>query len=138
MTYIRESSADIRVTINGVAFGDSWATYSGGGLEADSSKTRPGGMGREVSTGGLASRDDLEVTTQFTDIVAGWHAILESVVGSARVKVGVSWLGPDKLPTGQSFTRTGTLKAAVVPDADHMSSDVGMYSITVDCDELAA
>jgi hypothetical protein len=59
--YIREDQADIRVSVdfgNGqlVPVFGSWATYEDGALEADDQKTRPGGMGRQVSIGGPASR----------------------------------------------------------------------------------
>lgn len=138
MPYIREDQALIQVSVNGVPFGDSWATAEGGGLEADSSKTRPGGMGKEVSVGGPASREDLTVTIQFTDIVAGWHSILENNVGVGRVKVAVTWLSPQRLPTGPSHTRVGSLKSVAQPDADSGGNEQGFYTLVVDCDEQAA
>lgn len=134
---IREDQADIRVWIEDVPYGDSWRTAEGGNLEADDSKTRAGGMGDEVSAGGPASRDDLTVTTQFTDVVAGWLPRHESLVGYGRVRVRVNWLGPNKVPTGRGITRQGTLKAVNPPDHGD-GSDVGMYGIVVSCDERAA
>lgn len=138
MPYIRDDQAQITVSLNGVPFGNSWATTSGGDLEATDSKTRPGGMGREVSAGGPATRTDLTVTTQFTDIVSTWHPTFEAAIGNGRIRVGVAYLGPDRLPTGRGFTRAGTLKHASVPPSDTHGNAVGMYTVIVSCDELAA
>ena len=138
MPYFREDMADIRVSVEGAPLGDAWATADGGGLEADASKTRPGGMGREVSIGGPASRDDLTVTIQFTDVVATWHAWLESLVGNGRMKVSVTWLNGQRIPTGPSYTRVGTVKSCAQPDADAGGSEQGYYTLVMDCDEQAA
>jgi hypothetical protein len=135
--YIREDQADIRVTVDGVAYGDSWATAEGGNLEADDSKTRPGGMGYEVSLGGPASRDDLTVGTQLSDISSTWAKRLESRVGVGRVKVAITFLSPERGPIGTSATRQGVLKGVNVPDMDSTSSDAGMLELVVSCDELA-
>jgi hypothetical protein len=137
VTYIREDQADIRVSLNGTPFGDSWKEAEGGNLEADSSKARPGGMGREVSAGGPASRDDLTVRTNMTDVVATWHPSFEAAVGEGTVIVTLAWLGQNRSPTGATSTRRGTLKAANLPDMGG-GSEVALYEIVVDCDELAA
>lgn len=137
MTYIREDQADIRVSLNGLPFGDSWKEAEGGNLEADDAKARPGGMGREVAAGGPASRDDLTVRTNFSDIVAGWHPTFENLVGEGAVRVTLAWLGPNRVPLGTTTTRRGVLKAANVPDMGS-GADVGLYEIVVSCDELAA
>lgn len=137
MAYIREDQADIRVWVDNVPYGDSWKEAEGGNLEADDAKARPGGMGREVSAGGPASRDDLTVRIHNSDIVALWHARLENRVGAGRVRVGLAWLGPDRVPTGSGITRQGTLKAVNLPDMGD-GSDVGLYELVVSCDELAA
>lgn len=137
MAYIREDQASITVTVDNVAYGASWASAEGANLEADDSKTRPGGMGREVSAGGPASRDDLTVETQFTDVVAGWHRRLEGRVGNGRVNVTIAWMTPEREPTGVSHIVTGTLKRAAAPDMNSEESGVGRYQIVVSCDELA-
>lgn len=135
--YIREDMADIRVSLNGQPFGDSWKEAEGGNLEADASKARPGGMGREVSAGGPASRGDLTVRTNMTDVTATWVPTFENQVGNGEVKVSLFWLGRDRVPLGTSTTRRGTLKACNPPDMGGGAA-VGMFEIVVDCDELAA
>lgn len=137
MAYIREDQADIRVSLEGVPYGDSWKEAEGGNLEADSAKARPGGMGREVSAGGPASRSDLTVRTNMSDVVATWHPTFEAGVGWQPVRVTLAWLNPDRTPTGATTTKRGTLKAANLPDMGG-GADVALYEIVVDCDELAA
>ena len=139
MAYIREDQADIRLTVNGVVCGDTWATYSGGALTASDSKTRPGGLGKEVSLGGPASRGDVTLTIQMSDVVAGWHKTLESIVGGGTAKASVAYINPDRTPIpGATFSRTGTVKEASLPDVNFDSGDAGMYQVVLSCDELAA
>jgi hypothetical protein len=135
--YIREDMADIRVTIDSKTYGDSWKQVSGGNLTADDAKTRPGGMGREVSAGGPASRDDLTVEIQMSDIVATWIPELETKVGNGSMKVSIAWLGQDRAPTGSTHTRTGTVKELNLPDMGG-GADVGMLSVVMSCNEQHA
>lgn len=137
MPYIREDQALIQVSIDNVPIGDAWATVEGGDLEADGSKTRPGGMGKKVALGGPADRNDLTVTTQFTDAIAVLHPGLEAKVGIGRAKVAVSWLNADRTPNGSGLTRVGVLNSAKAPDSDSDSGDAGMYEIVVLCDQDA-
>jgi hypothetical protein len=136
--YIREDMALIGVSLDSVTYGGAWKSIEGGDLEADDSKTRPGGMGREVALGGPASRNDLTVATQFTDIVTTWVADFEKQVGVGVIKVSLAWLKPDRTPWPTTYTRIGVLKGSSVPDTDSESSDAGMFTIVVSCDELAA
>jgi len=140
--YITERQADIRFSLAGIPYGESWATASGGGLEASDVKTRPGGMGSEVSLGGPASRADLTLTTQMTDIVMTWHNTFEALVGvqGVKAKAAINWLDPQKnnlSGSGSSIVRTGTLKNATLPEPDASSTSEGMYTIVISCDEIA-
>jgi hypothetical protein len=137
--YIREDQADIRVSIDGVPYGDSWYSYEGAILTKDVSKTRPGGMGSEVAVGGQATREDVTCTIQFTDVVAGWHKRLESLVSrDTRAKVALNWLGPDKMPIGVTDTVVGVLASAQKPNVTSESGEVSFYTIVVSLDEQAA
>jgi hypothetical protein len=138
VTYIREDQADIRVKVAGIAYGDSWATAQGGNLDTDDSKTRPGGMGKEVAVGGPSSRDDMTVETQLNDVVLGFHKTLENKLGVAECKVAITFLGPDRLPTGATQTVTGVLKSVALPDLASDSNSVGMYTLVMACNEQAA
>jgi hypothetical protein len=139
--YIREDQADIRVSVDGTAFGDgnSWLTLAGGKVTSAGAKTRPGGMGREVELGGPATRSDVTVTIQNSDIMAGQHPTLESKIGRGTARVSVQFLDTygNALP-GASETIKGILKGAELPDLNGETPTVGMYTITVGADELAA
>lgn len=129
--------ADIRVSIGGVPYGDSWSEAEGGNLAADIAKVRPGGMLDEVSAGGHPTRDDLTVRLPFSDVVAIWHATIEAGVGNDDVVVTFHWLGRNKIPLGTSTTRKGTSQAANLPSVGGSSSDVGLYEVIVSCDQAA-
>jgi hypothetical protein len=126
--FIREDMATINVALNGVPFGATWKEVEGGNLEADV------GMGREVSAGGPASRTDLTVRTNMTDVVASWLPSFENEVGVGDVAVTINWLDRRRGLIGVSTTRKGILQAANVPNTG-TGSDVGMFEIVVDCNE---
>jgi hypothetical protein len=140
--YIRQDQADIRVSVDGVAFGDgnSWVTLTGGRITAPGAKTRPGGMGREVEVGGPSTRSNAVLTTQNSDVMAGQHPTLESKVGRGQARVSIQFLDNygAALP-GASHTIKGLLLGAELPDMNgEATGAMGMYTLTVGCDELAA
>lgn len=142
--YLREDMAEIHISVadesgNFVPYFDSWATAEGANLSSDSSKTRAGGMGSEVSLGGPSSRDDVTCTIQQSDVVLAKHKELElRVRQDAPTKVAWRYLDRLKNPVGDTHTVTGTLKSAFRANADVKSSDAAFYTIIVDCDEVAA
>ena len=135
MIYIRADMALIYVSLEGTPYGDTWKEAEGGNLEADVAKARPGGMGFEVSAGGLASRQDLTVRTNLTDLVVPWVSAFENEVGTGLVEVSFHWLNRRRVPLGTSTTRKGILQAANLPNISSDSA-VGLFEIVVDCDEL--
>ena len=141
MGYIRQDQADIRVTVDGVAYGDgnSWVTIAGGKVTAPGAKTRPGGMGREVELGGPATRSNATVTIQNSDIMAGQHPTLQSKIGRGAVHVALTFLDNYGNSRGVGETVKGILLGAEFPDMNgEATGAVGMYTITVGADELAA
>jgi hypothetical protein len=142
MGYIRQDQADIRVSVDGVAYGDgnSWVTMTGGKVSAPGGKTRPGGMGREVEVGGPATRSNPVVTIQHSDVMAGQHPTLESKIGRGQARVLVQFLDNyGNAISGASHTVKGLLLGAELPDMNgEATGAMGMYTITVGADELAA
>lgn len=147
--YIREDQALITVTIDGTQVFDKWATYSGGELVAASQKTRPGGMGSQVSVGGPASRSDITCTIQATDIrIPFYKSQIEDKVGWAQVSCNIQYLDTQgnalQVPNGNpkggktNMTRTGTLKHAQTPNGDANAEAVGFITIMIDCNEEAS
>lgn len=138
MAFIQEWQADIRLSVDDVPVGDSWATYSGATLVVQNVKTRPGNMGREVDTGGPASRDDCTLTTQLTEPLAAVHPTLETKLNK-RAKATITWKDKDRNPVpGSTFSVVGTFKSCDLPNSDASSGTVGMYTVVIGCDEIAA
>jgi hypothetical protein len=79
--YTREDQINITVTLDGVPYGGSWDSIAGGGKTANAVKIRVGG--KEINIGGPASRDDVTVGIQMSDLVAPWRATFDKRVGSA-------------------------------------------------------
>lgn len=138
MPFYSAANADIRFNCDGAPYGDSWATASGGGLTADVTKTRPGAMGGEVAVRGLPTRDDVTLTIQMSDVVAGWHPRLEAAVGEGECKVSIALLGRGRTATGITFTKRGILSGAWIPDWDADSADIAYYTVTVALHQRAA
>ena len=135
--FVRDNNGDLKEYVDGA----SWATLSGGVIESDGGKTRPGGMGRKVALGGPADRSDVTVTTQLSDAVLLWHRTLENRVGRSDAVVAWQYLNRDgSLKTGDRYKHkvTGVLKSVSLPDTDGDSGDAAMYTLVIECDEVAS
>jgi hypothetical protein len=136
--YIRADMADIKVSVDGVQIGGMWATYEGGALEADDQKTRPGGMARQVAIGGPTSRNDITVSTQFTDSIAVKAKALENRSGRGSLKISVVFKDPNGTNNNDhSFTRTGVVKSVQIPDLDVNTGDVGFLTLVGSMNEAS-
>ena len=134
MFYIRQDQADIRVSVDmgdgrQAPLFDSWATYEGGTADSEDQKTRPGGMGDQVAIGGPPTREDVTVTTQFTDLVASRAKQLEGRSGKGSIKIAVNYLDPEGNRTGFSFTRIGVVKSVAIPNVDANGADVAFLTL---------
>jgi hypothetical protein len=139
--YLRQEQADIRFQCDGVNYGDgnSWFSLTGGDLTAAGAKTRPGAMGNEVELGGFATRSDVTIETQNSDIMVGQHAALESKIGKGSCRVSVQYIDNyGNAISGKSWTIKGKLKSAHLPEVHTENAAVGMFTVVVGCDELAA
>jgi hypothetical protein len=141
--YIREDQAEIRIALDGVPLGglsDVWATLSDGVKTATDAKTRPGGMGKEVSCGGPATRANLTATIQFDEILATNHTIYEARSGKGACEVNVVWLDTEDIAlAGSGFKRKGKLLSVAEPNIVNTDSPaVGMYTLIMGCDEESA
>jgi hypothetical protein len=133
--YIRADMADIRVSLDGVPQGGMWATYEGGALEADDQKTRPGGMTNQVAIGGPTSRNDVTVTTQFTDAIAAIAKNFENRSGRGTIDIAVTYMDMGGTPR-HNFTRSGIVKSVQIPDVDVNTGDVAFLTVIGSMHEL--
>lgn len=134
--YTREDQVDIRVTLDGVPYGASWDSISGGATDANTVKIRVGG--KEIDIGGPATRGDLTVGIQLSDIVAAWIRTFDSRSGRGVLKVSASLLDADLNVIWGPYTRTGRVKGTTgIPDMDKANSSPGAakFSFVMSCNE---
>jgi hypothetical protein len=135
--YINDSQADITVQLDGTPLFGPWATYSGGDLTSTDAKTRPGGMGDEVSNGGLATRNDATLTIQWSDTVLAQYKHIQTRVGKGDVLISANWLdGEGYSFPDSSYGNSGKLKGCSHPNYDHQGNVVGMFTIVCSMNEV--
>lgn len=109
-----------------------WDTFSGGEIDSDESKYRPGGMAAEVSLGGTRTLGEITVGREYDYLrdhpIVPW---LVNRVGSGRCIVGRQPLDVNGVPQGTPTTYTGTLKTLTLPDIDSMSNDPALIELAI-------
>lgn len=112
-------------------------TFSGGGIAADDTKNRPGGMGPEESLGGPASRDAFTIGRLYK--LERDHALFkrldQKARDGARVVAVRQKLNKNRSPFGDPITYTGTLIKVTPPDHDSNASDRAELTLEVSADE---
>jgi hypothetical protein len=113
-------------------------TASGGELDSEESKYKPGGMAAEISLGGTRTFGNLTIT-RYCDIVRDWPVIkwLGARVGSGRCAIGITPLTPIGERSGEPLTYSGTLKTCTPPETDSTGTDAAMVSLEFTIDGVA-
>lgn len=110
------------------------STKSGGGVAAESTKDRPGGMEDEIDYGGVVSVNDVELGGVY-DL-----DVHHPIIGAIRALCGVQDavvvtdqpLDKDKNVKGRPDVFKGSLSTFDEPDYDaNATGEVGKYSATV-------
>jgi hypothetical protein len=127
----REDTWLISLSIDGRDL-EVWDKISGGEVDSDESKYRPGGMAAEVSLGGSRTLGELTLSRAY-DYLRDHPLIpwLISRVGAGRCIVGRQPLDVNGVPQGSPTTYTGTLKTVTLPDTDSMSNDAALIELAV-------
>lgn len=128
---MRQDQWSNTVTINGRPLGI-WATLSGGDVEADNAKYRPGGMQPQIDLGGPTSTSDVTLARLLTR--EDWlivRLLMQFGVGRARVVVSRQPLDADGNPFGKPIVYRGTLTHVEPGDTDADSGDAQTWQITV-------
>jgi hypothetical protein len=113
-----------------------WQTFSGGGVTAEDTKNRPGGMGPEESLGGPVSRDAFSIARLYRlDRDHPLFKRLDGLAGSGRVVATRQKLNKDRTPNGDPITYTGTLIKVTPPDHDSNASGRAELTLEVSADE---
>jgi len=105
---------------------------TGGGLDSEEYKFRPGGMGPVASLGGSKTTDNLVISRLYR--LGRDHDSLQMLldgVGKAKVIVTKQPLDTDANVYGKPIVYNGTLKRVTPPEHDSESSTAGLIELEV-------
>jgi hypothetical protein len=128
----RQNQAAVTLTVDGVDLGV-WDKLSGGEIDSDETKYKPGGMGPHVSLGGAVEVGDLTVSRLYvlgrdTEKI---HWLI-SRVGKGDCVCARSSLDADGNAWGTpGLVYTGKLKTLTPPELDSESSDAALIELVI-------
>jgi hypothetical protein len=133
----REDTWLITASVDGRDLGV-FDTSSGGELDSEESKYKPGGMAGEISLGGTRTYGNLTIT-RYCDRVRDWPLIkwLAGRGGAGRGAIGITPLSPLGERAGEPLTYSGTLKTTTPPEIDSTGGDAAMISLEFTIDGVA-
>jgi len=119
----REDQYSVTVAVNGEDFGV-WDKFSGGEVDSDELKYKPGGMAPHVSLGGSQTVNNLTVSRLY-DLSRDHQQVhkLLGLAGKATVVVTKQPLDVDGNAFGRPIVYSGKLKQVTPPDHDSESND---------------
>jgi hypothetical protein len=126
----REDQYDVTVSVDGVGNLGTFDKMTGGEVDSDEQKYRPGGMAPPVSLGGAVTMGNVVLERNYvlerdSPII---HKLL-SIVGTATITASKQSLDLNKIPYGRPLVYTGKVKRVAPPDHDSTSSNPGMMAI---------
>lgn len=128
----REDQYAVTVSVGGVSLG-TFDKLTGGELDSEEQKYRPGGMGAEVALGGPRTTTNVTVSRIYS--LDADHAVnlstLKAGIGKAEVTVTKQPLDVDGNTYGSAVVYKGVLKTVKLPDHDSGSNDPGMLELEV-------
>lgn len=109
-----------------------WDTVSGGDVEAEETKYRPGGMAKQISLGGPEMTNNLTLSRLLKrEDWAYMKSLMSGRVGRAAVTVSRQPLDVDGNPFGQPLTYRGRLQRVAPGDSDSNATDAHVWEIEV-------
>jgi|SRR5215831_4322725 len=115
---MRKDQHRVTVSVDGRKLGV-WDVLTGGETDSDELKYRPGGMGAQISLGGVVTVGQLIVARLYT--LERDHATVHWLlgrVGKGRAVVNKAVLDPDGNAYGKPLVTKGTLKRVTPPEVD--------------------
>jgi hypothetical protein len=133
----REDTYLITCSVDGRDLGV-FDTASGGELDSEESKYKPGGMAAEISLGGTRTYGNLTIT-RYCDRARDWPLLkwLAARVGAGRGSIGITPLSPLGERAGEPFVYGGTIKTCTLPEVDSTGTDAAMVTIEFTIDGVA-
>lgn len=127
----RQDEYRLTVTIDDQDWGI-WDKLSGGEVDSDETKYRPGGLAPEVSLGGQVSVGNVTISRLFT--LGRDHPRIKNLfgkVGKAQCVVKKQPLDADGNAFDEPIVYRGKLKTVNTPDVDSESSDAALVELEV-------
>lgn len=114
-------------------------TVSGGEIDSEEAKYRPGGMAPEISLGGSRTIGNITVG-RYLDTLRDWPIIkwLAARTGSGRGTIGITPLTLNGERAGEPLVYGGTLKTVTRPDIDSTGTDAAIMELEFTCDGAVA
>jgi hypothetical protein len=126
----RKDQYNVTVSIDGLGNLGTFDLMTGGEVDSDEQKYRPGAMAPPVSLGGAVTMGNvvlerLYVLERDSPII---HQLM-ALAGIAGITAVKQSLDVNKIPYGRPLTYTGKLKQVAPPDHDSTSSDPAMLHL---------
>jgi hypothetical protein len=126
----RTDQYDVTVTIEGLGALGTFDKFTGGEVDSDEQKYRPGGMADPVSLGGAVTMGNVVVSRNWVlGRDQGYSHKLLSLVGRAWIWAVKQPLDIHKVPYGRPFIYQGKIKSVKLPEHDSTASDPAMIDI---------
>jgi len=104
-----------------------WDQFSGGEIDSEEAKYRPGGMDYEISLGGRVTYGNVTVAKYWENWLSqSLYPWAIGRVGKARIYICRYPMTADFVQIGRGVAYQGTLKRISVPDYDSMGTDVAL------------
>lgn len=134
----REDQFSVSVVVDGRNLGV-FDTKTGGEVDSEELKYRPGGMAQQVSLGGFVNVGNVTVGRLF-DLSRDLPNVpfLNNRVGKADVNAVVQHLDVDGNPFGKPYSYSGKLKQFTLPDHNSQSSDAALFELEISSARLTA
>jgi hypothetical protein len=130
----REDTWLITVAVDGRDLGI-FDTFSGGEIDSEETKYRPGGMMPEISLGGARTIGNVTVG-RYYDILRDHQVIkwLAARTGAGRGTIGLTPLTVMGERGAEPMVYGGTLKTVTPPETDSMGTDAAIVELEFTCD----
>jgi hypothetical protein len=120
----------VTVQVDGVGDLGVFDKRTGGDVDSDEQKYRPGGMAPPVSLGGAVTMNNVVLERNY--VLERDHPIIHqllSLAGIAAISCAAQPLDLNRVPFGRPIVETGKLKNVAWPDHDSTSSDPGLLHL---------
>lgn len=129
-TPTRKDMWAVSASVDGLGDLGVFDTFSGGDVDSDEQKYRPGAMAAPVSLGGAVEMANVTISRDY--VLERDHPVVHSLlalVGVATIRVTKQPLDYHKVPYGRPLVYTGKIKRCLPPEHDSTSSDPAMIEI---------